>query len=243
MLLDAEAARHTAQWHPLAASLAEVIATDTRPASQISLPGDNAAELATVIQNVTCKLGRITDLVYELADLRLVVPALANVRIQDGAVQLVFLGVEAELKFSVQLRIGQPLLELFADCIPVALHCACSRVAGVLVQGLPSKLPCLLLHVYIQIGADVTRLCQYCNAGSDYPAGIIDTAAEIQLQNGSRVTEAAIVKAAADVPLTAGRLTNICKALSLLTMAPNPSADSKQSEQELHVFCNPLFGA
>lgn len=89
----------------------------------------------------------------------------------------------------------------------------------------------------------MTRLCQYYDAGSDYPGGIIDTAAEIQLQNGSRVTEAAIVKAAADIPLTAGRLTNICKALSLLTLPPQPSPDSKQSEQELQVFCNPLFGA
>ena len=89
-------------------------------------------------------------------------------------------------------------------------------------------------------GTNVTRLC---DADSEYPAGDIDTAAEIQLQGGSRVTEAAILKAAADVPLTAGRLTNICKVLSLLTVAPRLSADSKKSEQELQVFCNPLFGA
>ena len=137
----ADAARHTQRWHSLAATLAGVTETDIKQASQISLPGDSAAELATVVQNVTCKLGRIADLVYELADLRLVVPALTNVQIQDGAVQLVFLGVEAELKFSVQLRIGQPLLELSADCILAAFHCACSRVA--VKTALPATGPCL----------------------------------------------------------------------------------------------------
>ena len=109
----------------MAARLAAVTETGTRPASQISLPGYSAAELATVVQSVTCKLGRITDLVYELADLRLVVPALANVHIQDGVVQLVFLGVEAELKFLVQLRIGQPLLGRFAECVLLSLYMGC----------------------------------------------------------------------------------------------------------------------
>lgn len=126
----ADAARHTQQWHCLAGTLAGVTETDIKQASQISLPGDNAAELATAVQNVTCKLGRIADLVYELADLRLVVPALTSVQIQDDAVQLVFLGVEAELKFSVQLRIGQPCLSPLL--IAFWLH------SNVLVQGLSS---------------------------------------------------------------------------------------------------------
>lgn len=108
----ADEAKQTKRWHPLAASLASLagIPDSDAPSSQISVPGNSTAELAATIQDVTCKLGRISDLVHELTDLRLVVPALASVQAVGNAVQLVFLGVEAELKFSVQLTIGEHAL-------------------------------------------------------------------------------------------------------------------------------------
>lgn len=82
-----------------------------------------------------------------------------------------------------------------------------------------------------------------CDAGAPYPAGDLGCTAYVHLQKGATVTAAAIRKTAAAVPVSPERLTNICKALSMLTAPPKPSASDEQSEQELQVFCNPLFGA
>lgn len=65
--------------------------------------------IAATVQNFSYKLGRIEDLVQELDTLRFSCPALANVTVQGTCVQLVFLGLEAELKFTVWLDIGKQL--------------------------------------------------------------------------------------------------------------------------------------
>lgn len=103
-LLHAEAAKASCKWHPLAARLAGVTGT-----SDLTLPGNSATDLAACVQQVTCKLGRISDLVQELADLRLAIPALADAQVADKAVQLTFLGLDSELKFSVLLALGGQL--------------------------------------------------------------------------------------------------------------------------------------
>lgn len=94
----------TQKWHDLAAELAGI----TGSASPLVLQANAGKnELAATIQGFSCKLGRIEDLVTELDSLRFGCPALASVTMQRGRVQLVFLGLEAELKFTVQVEIGE----------------------------------------------------------------------------------------------------------------------------------------
>ena len=94
----------TSRWHPLAARLAGSTGTEA-----FTLPGSSATDLAAALQQMTCKLGRISDLVQELASLWLTIPALADVQTADNAVQLTFLGLVSELKFSVLLALGERL--------------------------------------------------------------------------------------------------------------------------------------
>ena len=68
--------------------------------------------ISAVIQSLSCKLGRIEDLVFELDNLRLNVPAITSVTASTTHVSLVFLGLEAEVKFSVQIAIGECVLGL-----------------------------------------------------------------------------------------------------------------------------------
>lgn len=49
--------------------------------------------------------------------------------------------------------------------------------------------------------------------------------------------------AVAEVAAGLGRLTKACHALSCFTRPAAPAVVSEQTEKELHVFCNPLFGA
>ena len=67
--------------------------------------------------------------------------------------------------------------------------------------------------------------------------------ARVQLQIENELTAAKLERAVADVADGYGRLTNICHKLSSMTKPVNSSAASEQSGKELHVFCNPLFGA
>lgn len=85
------------------------------------MPGNSAPQLATIVQDVTCKLGRISDLVNELADLRLAVPALKSVETQGTVIKLVFLGLEAELKFEVQLNIGKQYMSHVVTAVALCL--------------------------------------------------------------------------------------------------------------------------
>ena len=143
----ADEAKQTKRWHPLAARLAGIPDSDAAQSSQINVPGNStAAELAATIQDVTCKLGRISDLVHELTDLRLVVPALASVQAVGNAVQLVFLGVEAELKFSVQLTIGEHALVTSSPDADVADLTAGGTLGPVPFTDLTQLLHCLLLQ-------------------------------------------------------------------------------------------------
>lgn len=66
-----------------------------------------STHMAATVRDFSCKLGRIEDLVQELDTLRFSCPALTSVTVQRTGVQLVFLGLEAELKFTVWLEIGE----------------------------------------------------------------------------------------------------------------------------------------
>lgn len=59
------------------------------------------------MQDFSCKLGRIESLVQELDSLRLTCPALSGVTAHNRHVSLVFLGLEAEVKFSVEIDVGK----------------------------------------------------------------------------------------------------------------------------------------
>lgn len=97
----------TQKWHNLAAELAGVKETTSPLVLQLDTAQAGKNKLAVTIQDFSCKLGRIEDLVTELDSLRFGCPALASVTVQQGCVQLVFLGLEAELKFTVQVQIGK----------------------------------------------------------------------------------------------------------------------------------------
>ena len=103
----AENGMATQRWHPLAATLAGLEGT----ASAFTLPFNAAdagnSRVAATIQDFSCKLGRIEDVVQELDSLPLQCPALSSVTAQGRVVQLMFLGLEAEVKFTVQVEIGK----------------------------------------------------------------------------------------------------------------------------------------
>ena len=106
----------TQKWHGLAADLAGI--DSTSPLVLQLDAGKN--KLASATQDFSCKLGRIEDLVTELDSLRFGCPALASVTVHRRYVQLVFLGLEAELKFTVQVQIGESTM-FSSGTYPVAV--------------------------------------------------------------------------------------------------------------------------
>ena len=98
----------TQKWHCLAAALAGIEGTTSPLVLQFNAAQIGNTRMAATVQDFSCKLGRIEDLVLELDSLRFSCPALASVTVQRTRVQLVFLGLEAELKFTVWLEIGEP---------------------------------------------------------------------------------------------------------------------------------------
>lgn len=97
----------TQRWHPLAATLAGLEGTAFPFTLPINAADTGNSHVAAAIQDFSCKLGRIEDLVKELDSLRLHCPALSSVTTHGKVVQLMFLGLEAELKFTVQVEIGK----------------------------------------------------------------------------------------------------------------------------------------
>ena len=91
----------------MAAALAGIEGTTSPSVLQVNAAETGNTRMAAIVQNFSCKLGRIEDLVHELDSLRFSCPALASVTVQRTRVQLVFLGLEAELKFTVWLEIGE----------------------------------------------------------------------------------------------------------------------------------------
>ncbi len=106
-LLSAETGKETQRWHQLAASLADIDSSTSRPGLCFSIAHGRADQVAAAVQDFSCKLGRIEGLVQELDSLRLNCPALFSVTTHNRHVSLVFLGLEAELKFSVQIDVGE----------------------------------------------------------------------------------------------------------------------------------------
>ena len=97
----------TQKWHPLAAALAGIEGTTSPLVLQIHAAQIGNTRMAAIVQEFSCRLGRIEDLIHELDTLRFSCPALASVTVQRTRIQLVFLGLEAELKFTVWLEIGE----------------------------------------------------------------------------------------------------------------------------------------
>ena len=97
----------TQKWHPLAAALAGIEGTTSPLVLQITAAQIGNTRMAAIVQEFSCRLGRIEDLIHELDTLRFSCPALASVTVQRTRIQLVFLGLEAELKFTVWLEIGE----------------------------------------------------------------------------------------------------------------------------------------
>ncbi len=102
-----ETGKETQRWHRLAASLADIDSSVSRPGLCFSIAHGRADQVAAAVQDFSCKLGRIEGLVQELDSLRLDCPALSSVTAHNRHVSLVFLGLEAEVKFSVQIDIGE----------------------------------------------------------------------------------------------------------------------------------------
>ena len=113
----AEAGMETQRWHELAANLAGIASSAAPTALPFSLTDIRTDQTAAAVQQYSCNLGRIEDLVQELGILRLKCAALSSVSASDTSVTLVFLGLEAELKFSVQVEIGELLAMHAADVL------------------------------------------------------------------------------------------------------------------------------
>lgn len=115
----AEAGRHWQRWHQLAASLAGIPDAAGSAAVPLGKADASADQIAAVIQQHSRRLGRIEDLVAELDSLRLRVAALSRATAQHRRIELAFLRLEAELKFSVVLDIGKSCAMLRAgSCYP-----------------------------------------------------------------------------------------------------------------------------
>ena len=69
------------------------------------LPGCvGGVRLGAAVQAVTARLARIAALLSELDGLRLALPPLADVACSEGSVRLLLLNLDAEVRFSVELR-------------------------------------------------------------------------------------------------------------------------------------------
>ena len=105
------------RWHQLAASLAGIQGTAASTALPLTLPAAlpsapstasvQADQVAAAMHQYSCKLGRIEDLVEELDSLRLQCPMLSSVTARKSSLVLVFLGLEAEVKFAVTIELGE----------------------------------------------------------------------------------------------------------------------------------------
>ena len=127
----AEAGQETQRWHQLAASLAGIPDSAASTALPLSLPpalpssptsalntaNVQADQVAAVMQHYSCKLGRIEDLVQELDNLRLQCPMLSSVTARQLSLTLVFLGLEAEVKFAVKIELGESSQTEPEDCM------------------------------------------------------------------------------------------------------------------------------
>lgn len=67
--------------------------------------------------------------------------------------------------------------------------------------------------------------------------------ARVQLQQADALNVGELESTVAGVAAGYHRLTKICRALEGLTKPAQSGPVSEQTEKQLHVFCNPLFGA
>lgn len=67
--------------------------------------------------------------------------------------------------------------------------------------------------------------------------------ARVKLQQANDLKVGELESAVAGVAAGYHRLTKICQALGSLTKPTQLGPVSEQTEKQLHVFCNPLFGA
>ena len=228
-ILSAGAGLATQRWHPVAAALAGIEETTAPFALAFNTADSGSTQMSATVQEFSCKLGRIEDLVQELDSLRLNCPALASVTVQGKCVQLVFLGLEAELKFTVQIEIGKP------QCMQQQ-----RRMLLCWLLLLPSQRSSLVTEVKLE------RRCKQYElgaAGAQYPYGPMPCQARIQLQQADVLTADQLERAVAVVASGHGRLTKVCHALGSLTKTAPAAAVSADSKKELYVFSNPLFGA
>lgn len=146
----------TQKWHPLAAAMAGIQGTTSPLVVQFNAAQIGSNHMAAAVQDFSYKLGRIEDLVQELDNLRFSCPALASVTVQRTRVQLVFLGLEAELKFTVWLEIGKHCklhrAQHDSDVVGRVVECLCSCYADKtnrVVQALSTHMgPCHVRHEY-----------------------------------------------------------------------------------------------
>ena len=80
-------------------------------------------------------------------------------------------------------------------------------------------------------------------AGPEYPYGPMPCQARVQLQQVGELTVGELERTVAGVAAGYNRLTKVCRALGGLTRPTQMGAVSAQTQKQLHVFCNPLFGA
>lgn len=67
--------------------------------------------------------------------------------------------------------------------------------------------------------------------------------ARVQLQQAGDLKVGELESTVAGVAADYHRLTKICRALGGLTKPTQSGPVSEETEKQLHVFCNPLFGA
>lgn len=199
----------------------------------VKLAHGSARQVAAAVQDFSCQLGRIEDLVQELDRLRMSCPALSSVTAQNRRVCLVFLGLEAEVKFSVQIDVGELP---YSDCFSSK---ACSNVVGIKREAAPNN-KCLVVSYPVR--SPCPESSYFCVAGEQYPYGQLQCQARVHLQGMTKLTAAELEEAVSKVAADHGRLTSVCHTLSLLTK-PASADKAEKTEKELHVFCNPLFGS
>lgn len=84
---------------------------------------------------------------------------------------------------------------------------------------------------------------EMCGAGTEYPYGPMPCQARVQLQQAGDLKAGELESTVAGVAAGYNRLTKVCRALGGLTKPTQLGPVSGQTEKQLHVFCNPLFGA
>lgn len=97
-------------WRDMVADLSGSLAPPARSSTQAAkfhVEQVSLSKLSAVLASFSFRLGRIEDIIHDLESIRKSSPRLANVSWSGSGIELVFLNLVADLKFSINIPISK----------------------------------------------------------------------------------------------------------------------------------------